>query len=77
MKRSDLIQLVKEVMLELDEANVTTVGGASMTPGEGAQYATPKAFGKNSKAKNTLKKLGWKKQQRPNRPSHTKMFDYK
>ena len=76
MKRSDLVQLVKEVMLELDEANVTNVGGASMTPGDGAQYATPKAFGKNSRAKKTLTKLGWKKQERPSRPSHTKLIDY-
>lgn len=76
MKKADLISLVREVMQELDEANVTNVGGASFTPGDGAQYATPKAFGKGTRAKKTLTKLGWKKQERPKRPSHTKGFDY-
>ena len=76
MKRSDLIKLVKEVIQELDEANVTNVGGASFTPGDGAQYATPRAFGKGTRAKKTLKKLGYKQVSRPKRPSHTKGFDY-
>jgi len=76
MKKSELISLVKEVMLELDEANVTNVGGASFTPGAGAQYATPRAFGKGKRAKKTLSNLGWKQQERPKRPSHTKGFDY-
>ena len=76
MKKSELISLVREVMQELTEANVTNVGGASMSPGEGPVYGTPKAFGKNNKAKKTLTKLGWKQQQRPKRPSHTKGFDY-
>ena len=76
MKRSDLIKLVKEVMQELDEANVTNVGGASFTPGDGAQYATPRAFGKGTRAKKTLTKLGFKQVSRPKRPSHTKGFDY-
>lgn len=73
MKRSELAKLVKEV---LDEANVTNVGGASFTPGDGAQYATPKAFGKNNRAKKTLTKQGYKQVSRPKRPSHTKGFDY-
>lgn len=79
MKRSELVSLVKEVLQELDEANVTNVGGASFTPGDGAQYATPHAFSKRKKtnrATKLLKNLGWKKQQRPSRPSHTKGFDY-
>lgn len=76
MKRSELVELVKEVMQELDEANVTNVGGASFTPGDGAQYATPRAFGKGTKAKKTLTKLGYKQVSRPKRPSHTKGFDY-
>jgi len=78
MKRSELRKLVREVMLELDEANVTG-GSATFTPGQGAQYATPNAFGKSSKgnrATKLLKKLGWKRQERPKRPSHTKGFDY-
>ena len=67
---------MREVLQELDEANTTNVGGASFTPGDGAQYATPRAFGKGKRAKKTLTKLGWKQQLRPKRPSHTKMFDY-
>ena len=76
MKRSQLTKLVREVMQELDEANVTNVGGASFTPGDGAQYATPKAFGKGHRAIKTLKKQGYKQVSRPKRPSHTKGFDY-
>ena len=75
MRRSDLVKLVREVMQELDEANVTG-GTATFTPGTGAQYATPRAFGKGNRAKKTLTKLGWRKQERPKRPSHTKGFDY-
>jgi len=76
MTRSKLVKLVQEVLQELDEANATNVGGASFTPGSGTQYATPHAFGKGKRAKKTLTKIGWKQQQRPKRPSHTKMFDY-
>lgn len=75
----DLKSIIQEVLQELNEANVTNVGGASFTPGTGAQYATPKAFDKNgrdNRATKFLKKLGWTKQQRPKRPSHTKGFDY-
>lgn len=78
MRHSELVKLVREVMQELDEANVTG-GTATFTPGTGAQYATPKAFGKKSKANRAtklLKNLGWKRQERPKRPSHTKGFDY-
>ena len=59
MKRSELTSLVKEVLKELDEANVTG-GSASFTPGTGAQYATPNFLGKATRAKNTLKKQGYK-----------------
>jgi hypothetical protein len=79
MKKSELVSLVREVMQELDEANVTNVGGASFTPGSGAQYATPNAFSKSKKANRAtklLKKLGYKQVERPKRPSHTKGFDY-
>ena len=76
MTRSALRELVREVMQELHEANVTNSGGASFTPGEGAQYATPAAFGKATRAKKTLTKLGFKQVSRPKRPSHTKGFDY-
>jgi len=73
VKRSDLTKLIKEM---LDEANITSTGGGSFPPGDGAQYATPKAFGKGNKAKKTLTKLGYKQVSRPTRPSHTKGFDY-
>ena len=78
MKKSELVSLVREVMQELDEANVTG-GSATFTPGSGAQYATPNAFSKSNKANRAtklLKKLGYKKVERPKRPSHTKGFDY-
>lgn len=76
MKKSELISLVREVIQELDEANTTNVGGASFTPGQGAQYATPNFLGKATRAKKTLKKIGFKQVSRPKRPSHTKGFDY-
>ena len=77
MKKSELVQLVQEVLQELDEANVTG-GTATFTAGSGEQYATPHAFGKkpSPRAKKAMTKLVWKKQERPKRPSHTKMFDY-
>ena len=76
MKRSQLITLVREVMQELDEANTTQSGGSGFTAGSGETYATPNFLGNATRAKKTLKKLGWKKQERPKRPSHTKGFDY-
>jgi len=59
MKKSELVSLVREVIQELDEANVTG-GTATFTPGTGAQYATPFAFGKSKRAKKILKKQGYK-----------------
>jgi len=76
MKKSELVTLVREVIQELDEANTTNVGGASFTPGQGEQYATPNFLGKATRAKKTLKKIGFKQVSRPKRPSHTKGFDY-
>lgn len=78
MKLSELRSLIKEVATELQEANVTGTG-ASFTPGTGAQYATPKAFAKKNKesrAVKTLTKVGFKKVERPKRPTHTKLIDY-
>lgn len=75
MKRTDLIQLVREI---LDEVSMTGTG-ASFTPGQGEQYATPYAFKKGSgdnRAVKFLKKIGYTKLDRPKRPSHTKLFDY-
>jgi len=50
MTRTKLRELVREVMQELDEANVTG-GTATFTPGDGMNYATPAAFGKATRAK--------------------------
>ena len=60
MKRSQLRTLVKEILDEIS----TTGTGATFTPGQGAQYATPYAFSKNKKdnrATQYLKKIGYKK----------------
>ena len=65
MKLSRLRELVKEVLqeYELEEANTTNVGGATFTPGDGAQYATPYAFGRKEspRAVKTLTKQGYTK----------------
>ena len=76
MTRSQLVELVREVLKELDEANTTNVGGASFTPGQGAQYATPFAFGKAKRATNTLKRIGYKNVKKKKRPYSTKLIDY-
>ena len=60
MRKSELISLVKEVMLELDEANTTQTGGSGFTAGQGETYATPSFLGKAVRAKKTLKKQGYK-----------------
>ena len=48
-----------------NEASMTNSGGATFTPGTGAQYATPKAFRKKGQKQNSatnyiLKKFGYK-----------------
>ena len=75
MTRSELISLVREVMSELDEANVTG-GTATFTPGTGAQYATPFAFGKDKRATKALKRIGYKNVKKKKRPYSTKLIDY-
>jgi hypothetical protein len=76
MKKSELIQKIKEVLAEMS----MTGTGASFTPGSGEQYATAKAFSKKGQGKNAATKqgerLGLKVVKRPKHPSHTKMFDY-
>jgi len=76
MKKSELVQKIKEVLAEMS----TTGTGASFSPGQGEQYATPFAFSKKGQGKNAATKqgerLGLKVVKRPNHPSHTKMFDY-
>lgn len=75
MSRNEITQLVKEVIAELS----ATGTGASFTPGVGANYATPFAFGKKGKknrATKYLEKLGYKTVKLPKRPYHTKLIDY-
>jgi len=83
MKISEVNKLVKELMLEkaleLNELSATSAGGASFSPGAGAQYATPNAFtgkGKKNKATKYLEKLGYTKAKSKKRPYNTKLFDY-
>lgn len=79
MKVSQLRELIKEVLQELNEISATNVGGASFSPGSGAQYATPYAFSKKGKKNNATKyaeKLGYKTVKTKKRPYNTKMFDY-
>ena len=72
MKKSEFIDLLKELITnELNEMNVTGAVGA---------YQTPFAFSKGKKdnrAVKTMKGFGYTKAERPKRPSHTKMFDFK
>lgn len=83
MKVSELKKAIKEVMLEValqvNEQSATSSGGASFTPGSGAQYATPNAFGnkgKKNRATKYLEKIGYTKVKEKKRPYNTKLFDY-
>jgi polyhydroxyalkanoate synthesis regulator phasin len=66
---------------QTNEVSMTNSGGATFTPGTGAQYATPRAFTKKGKKQNDatkyiLKKFGYKLAPSiPNRKS--KAIDYK
>ena len=78
MKLSQLKELIKEVLKELNELSATGTG-ATFTPGVGAQYATPYAFGKKNKKNKATKygeKLGYKIVKQKKRPYNTKMYDY-
>jgi hypothetical protein len=69
-KQYSLLKSANEEMLKelvqkhLKEMSATGAGGATFTPGEGANYATPNAFNPNKKAKGAQNiyyyKLGWK-----------------
>ena len=50
MTVKELKLLIKEVLLEINEVSMTGTG-ATFTPGTGAQYATPYAFGNNKRKK--------------------------
>ena len=78
MKLSQLKELIKEVLKELNELSSTGTG-ATFTPGTGAQYATPYAFGKKNKKNKATKygeKLGYKTVKQKKRLYNTKMYDY-
>ena len=45
--------IIREKVKKLKEQSSTGVGGGSFSPGEGAQYATPFAFSKNTKETKT------------------------
>ena len=78
MTRNKLRELVREVLSELQEANVTG-GTATFSPGTGAQYATPNAFakkGRKNKATKYGEKLGYSTVKKKKRPYNTKLVDY-
>ena len=70
MKISQLRELVKEVMQEMNEMSTTAGAGA---------YHTPFAFSKNQRKNRATKygeKLGYITVKRKKRPYTTKMIDY-
>ena len=78
--KEELAEILKEYIQEVLAEMSTTGTGASFTPGTGAQYATPNAFAKSdrdNRATQFLKKMGFKKAERPARPSSTKLVDYR
>lgn len=80
MKKQELAEILRDYIREQLSEMSTTGTGASFTPGTGAQYATPAAFAKDdrdNKAVQFLKKMGFKKVERPTRPSSTKLVDYR
>ena len=79
MKRKEVEQLLREYIREQLSEMSTTGTGASFTPDTGAQYATPAAFSKDdsdNRATQFLNKMGFKKVERPKRPSSTKTADF-
>lgn len=62
--RDKIKHIIKEKLKQIKETSATGVGGASMTPGEGAQYATKYSFKKGTNEKGLKNpyyyKLGWK-----------------
>lgn len=72
MKKSEFIEVLRELITnELNEMNVTGAIGPITTP-----FAFSKGK-KDNRAVKTMKGFGYTKAERPKRPSHTKMFDFK
>ena len=72
MKRQELEEILRDYIKEqLSEMSTTSGAGA---------YHTPYAFSKDdrdNRASQFLKKMGFKKVERPTRPSSTKLVDYR
>ena len=72
--RDKIKNIIKEKIKKLKETSGTGTGGASFSPGAGAQYATPKAFNKDKNAPGTASKyyykLGYKLAEEENPGSH-------
>jgi len=71
MRLSQLKELVKEVLQELEEANTTGNAGGS--------YLTPHAFSRNNsdnRATKQAKSIGYTKVKKKKRPYSTKLIDY-
>ena len=72
MKRREIEELLREYVKEhLTELSATSGAGA---------YHTPFAFSKDerdNRATQFMKKMGFKKSARPQRPSSTKLVDYR
>jgi len=70
MKRSKLLEIIKEVLSE--DGNVTASVGPIAIP---AMFAKP-GQGENRPTKMMKKTFGYTAAPRPKHPSHTKGFDY-
>lgn len=72
MKKSEVVKLLREYVKEqLSEMNTTSAVGG---------YLTPAAFSKDQRdnlATKFMSKMGFKKVERPKRPSSTKLVDYR
>jgi hypothetical protein len=58
--RDKINNIIKQTLKRLKEESSTGVGGGSFSPGEGAQYTTPKAFSKTSNKPKFYYKIGYK-----------------
>lgn len=81
MTSEELREVIKSCIREIDEERSlkqesnTTGGGASFSPGQGAQHTGKKAF-KKTKVIDYSVGTGLKKYKGKKRPYNTKLFDY-
>lgn len=72
MNKQQFLELLRELVTEqLNEMNATGAIGGYQTP-----FFLSKGK-KDNRAVKTMKGFGYTKAERPKRPSHTKMFDFK